>query len=243
MRLSIPPVRAALAAAVLAAPLAAQDAPAVVTSFTTDFGYVTTSGNTQVTTLSVGEKLTQTRNRLTLEQTFNLVYGEQQGTVNTNFLKAAVRGDYRIDRLFAVFLGAAFDRNAFAGIERRFEEQIGLQLRALAAPRDTLLLEAGGSMTQQTAVDGSQENFPAARAAGVWRHRFSPQSYFQQNLEVIPNLKDTDDWRINTESSLIAPISRRIGIKLSYVIRYDNVPEPGFRATDRLFTTGVQLSF
>lgn len=236
-------LRSALTAALLAAPLAAQDAPAVVTKFTADFGYVTTSGNSQVTTMSVGEKLTQSRGRWALEQTFNLVYGEQEGTVNTNFLKASLRGDYTIDRFFGLFVAGAFDRNTFAGIERRFEEQLGLQLHALSAPRDTLRLEAGAAITQQIAVGGGQQNFPSARAGGVWRHNFSPASYFQQNVEFLPNLKESDDWRVNTESSLVAPISSRIGVKLSYVVRFDNVPEPTFKKTDRLFTTGIQLTF
>jgi putative salt-induced outer membrane protein len=235
--------RSALVAVLVAAPLAAQDAPEVVTKFTADFGYVTTSGNSQVTTMSVGEKLTQSRGRWAFEQTFNLVYGEQEGIVNTNFLKASLRGDYTIDKFFALFITGAFDRNTFAGIERRFEEQIGLQLRALAAPRDTVRLEGGAAITQQIAVGGAQTNFPSARAAGAWRHNFSPASYFQQNVEFLPNLKETDDWRVNTESSLVAPISARIGMKLSYVVRFDNVPEPTFKNTDRLFTTGIQLTF
>lgn len=237
-------LRIALPALLIASVLPAQDAaPAAVTKFTSDFGYVATSGNTAVTTMSVGEKLTHARTRLTLEQTFALVYGEQDGIVNTNNLRAGLRADYRVDRLFAIFGGAAFDRNTFAGIEKRFEEQIGVQYRALAATRDTIRVEGGGSITQQIAVGGGQTNFPSARAAGVWRHNFTPASYFQQNVEYLPNLSTPIDWRINTESSVVAPISARIGVKVSYVIRYDNLPEVGFRTTDRLFTTGVQLTY
>lgn len=237
-------LRLALPVLVAASILPAQEeAPAAVTKFTSDFGYVATSGNTAVTTMSVGERWTHTRTRFALEQTFALVYGQQDGIVNTNNLRAGLRADYRIDRLFALFGGAAFDRNTFAGIEKRFEEQIGVQYRALAAPRDTIRVEGGGSITQQIAVGGGQTNFPSARAAGVWRHNFTGASYFQQNVEYLPNLSTPIDWRINTESSVVAPISSRIGVKVSYVIRYDNLPEPGFRTTDRLFTTGVQLTY
>ncbi len=243
MRLAHTFRRSVLVAAVVAAPLTAQEAPEVVTKFTADFGYVTTSGNTQVTTMSAGEKLTQSRGRWAFEQTFNLVYGEQEGVVNTNFLKASLRADYTIDKFFALFITGAFDRNTFAGIERRFEEQMGLQWRAIAAPRDTVRFEGGAAITQQIAVGGAQQNFPSARAAGSWRHNFTAAAYYQQNVEFLPNLRDTDDWRVNTESSLVAPISARIGMKLSYVVRYDNVPEPTFRTTDRLFTTGIQLTF
>lgn len=242
MRLASPAIRLLLATLV-ALPVAAQDAPEVVTKVTSDFGYVTTSGNTQVTTLSVAEKATQSRGRLAFEQTFNLVYGEQDGAVNTNFLKAGLRADYKLDQFFALFVGVAFDRNRFAGVARRFEEQLGLQLRALAAPQDTIRLEGGASVTQQRNVDGTEQDFPSARVAGTWRHNFTPASYFQQSVEGLPNLKNNEDWRLNSESALVAPISARIGVKLSYVIRYDNLPEPTFKNTDRLFTSGIQITF
>lgn len=234
--------RAALAVAVAASALPAQDAPAVVTKFTADFGYVAVSGNTDVTSLSIGEKLTQSRGRLTLEQTFGIVRGELNGVENTNLLRASLRGSYRLGAHFSSFAASAYDRNPYAGIERRFEHSAGLQFRPVASATDTLRFEGGGSATQQTSIDGTHQTFPAARAAGVWRHQFTPASYFQQNVELIPNLKDGEDFRVNSESSLIAPISARVGIKVSYVIRYDNLPEPGFRTTDRLFTTGIQLT-
>ncbi len=246
MRVSALPLCLATVGALALVPrtAGAQDSVLVTTTkLTSDFGYVATSGNTEVTTMSIGEKLTRSRGRLTLEQNFSLVYGEQQGTVITNNLRTGLRADYRIIGKFALFAGGAYDRNVFAGIERRFAEQLGVQVRAVGNATDTLRLEGGASITQQTAVGGAQANFVSARAAAAWRHSFTEASYFQQNVEFAPNLKDTDDYFLNTESSLVAPISARIGIKLSYVIRYDNLPEPGFSTTDRLFTTGVQLTF
>lgn len=232
--------QAATPPAVPAAPAAA---PAARTRITADFGYVQTSGNTQVTTLNVGEKISREHGRLTLQQGFALVYGEQRDSVSTNNLRVNARGDYRIDKLFAAFVGLRFDRNRFAGIERRFEELVGLQAPLYAVARDTVRLEGGGSFTQQLGTDGRQQDFPSVRGAASWRHAFTPAAYLQQNLEFVPNLKESTDWRINAESSVIAPLSTRIGVKLSYVIRYDNLPEPGFQGMDRLFTTGVQVTF
>lgn len=241
------PIRSLAAAVLLSASAAAlgaqEDTTKAVYKFKADFGYVATTGNTDVTTLSVGETWSRSKGRLSIEQAFSIVRGTQDGVENVDFLGAAVRADYKIDRWFAFFAGAAFDRNVFAGIERRFEEQLGIQWRALGTERDTLRFEGGASITQQFGTDGQQLNFPAARLATRWRHLFSPASYFQQSIELIPNLRDQDDYRVNTESSVVAPISQRIGVKISYVIRYDNVPEPTFSTTDRLFTTGIQLSF
>ena len=238
-------MRAAVTAlTALAVPVQSQERAPTVTKFTTDFGYVSTSGNTEVTTLSIGEKLTQSRGRLSLEQTFGIVRGQQDGIESTNNLRAGLRTDYKLDEFFAVFVGGAYDRNPFAGIERRFEEQIGLQYRAVANADDTLRFEGGATATQQTSTDGTgTQSYPAARLAGTWRHQFSTLSYFQQNVELQPNLDNGEDWRVNTETALIAPISTRIGVKIAYVIRYDNLPEPTFRTTDRLFTTAIQLTY
>ncbi|MBA3852934.1 MAG: hypothetical protein C0503_00885 [Gemmatimonas sp.] len=241
--MSRPQLLAPLALLLLAATASAQEATPVVTKITADFGYVQAAGNSQVTTTSVGQKLTQSRGRLGLEQTFNFVYGEQQGTVNTNFLKAGLRGDYKLGNVFSAFATVAYDRNSFAGIERRFEENIGLSWRAIRAPKDSLRIEAGGSVTQQKSTTGVINDFPAGRAAFAYRHLFSEASYFLQTVEAIPNFKDTEDFRVNTESSVVAPISARIGVKVSYVVRFDHLPEPGFQKTDRIFTTGVQITF
>jgi putative salt-induced outer membrane protein len=229
--------------ALVATPLAAQDAVAVVNKVTADVGYVQTSGNTAVTTTSVGEKWTQSRGKFTLEQTFSFVYGEQAGIEVNNTLAAGVRGDYKLGDYFSLYGDAKFDRAPFSGISRRTVESFGLQLQALAADNDTVRVSLGGSMTQQLGTDGNQNNFPAANAGLVWRHVFTAAAYFQQNLEAIPNLKDQDDLRVSSESAIIAPISARIGMKLSYIVRFDNVPEPGFQSTDRIFTTGLQITF
>ncbi len=233
---------AALAVSLLAPALGAQATP-VINKLTADLGFVQTSGNTQVTTMNVGERFTQERGRLTFSQGFALVYGKTRDTVTTNNLRTSVRGDYKVDKVFSFFMGAGFDRNRFAGLEQRWEEQMGLAARVLAAPADTVRIEGGGSITQQIPVEGLQQNFPSARGALSWRHAFTPTTYFHQNVEYIPNLSEHEDWRVNTESIVVAPLSARVGLKVSYVIRYDNLPELGFSDTDKLFTTGIQLTF
>lgn len=243
------PIRVRVAALALAlvatAPaLLAQDAPApVVTKITADLGYVAVSGNTQLTTLSIGEKLTQSRGRLSLEQGIGFVYSQQADSVTTNFLRLYGRGDYKIDKVLAAYLGLAYDRNRFAGIEHRYEEALGLTARLLGTGSDTIRVEGGGQFTQQLGTDGIQQNFPSARGAASWRHAFSASAYFLQTVEYLPNLKETVDWRVNSESGLVAPISAKINLKLSYVVRYDNLPQPGFSEIDRLFTTGLQITF
>lgn len=242
MRLATSLGRLLLAAFVATPALQAQD-EAAVKKLTADFGYVNVSGNTSVTSLSIGDKFTWARARWSFEQTFGIVRGEQDGIENTNNLRAGLRVDYKLGGHFSAFVATNFDRNTFAGIKRRFEEQAGLTWRAVGSPTDTLRVDVGTSITQQLSTTGEHTDFPSGRAAGLYKHAFSGKSYFEQRVEYLPNFKTPNDWRVNTESSLVAPISERIGLKVGYAVRYDNQPEPTFRTTDRLFVTSIQLTY
>lgn len=213
------------------------------TSLTADAGYVATSGNTNVTSVNIGQRLAYGRARWRLEQTFGIVYGENEGIENVNLLRATVGAQYGFRPRVALATGVLYDRNRFAGIARRTEQYAGLVFRVLETSRDTLRLDAGASLTQQLGVDGVQNNFPAARTAAWYKRSFGPNAFFLQTAEVIPNLDVTEDYRINTESALVAPLSRRLALKLGYLIRFDNLPEVGFATTDRIFSSGLQVSF
>jgi putative salt-induced outer membrane protein len=254
---SVRPVRiAALSLSLATAGLPAQVAPTVratqaavvpadspVTTFTTDLGYVATSGNTRVSTVNVGERLVHARGLWRFEQTFGIVYGENEGVENTNLLRAALGAQYQWRPRVALATGVLYDRNRFAGIARRTEEYLGLVFRVAESARDTLRIETGASLTQQLGVDGVANDFPAARAAAWYKRSFGTSAFFLQTLEAIPNLEVSDDYRINSESALVAPLSRKVALKLGYIVRFDNLPETGFLSTDRIFTSGLQVSF
>ena len=59
----------------------------------------------------------------------------------------------------------------------------------------------------------------------------------------MPNLQTSGAYRVNTESSVVAPIPAHIGIKMSYAIQYNSRPPVNFGSTDRLLTAGVQVTF
>jgi putative salt-induced outer membrane protein YdiY len=181
-----------LAAALsITGPLTAQDAPPPPRPWelTGDVGLVNTAGNSDVTTLNIGEKVTHIRGRVTVKQNFALLYGRTDGTTTTSQWRTGVRGDIAMSSRLAVFGLTGFDRNRFAGIDRRFEEGVGLAFKVLATERTKLDFETGLSMIQQRSTLDVTDNFAAARAASVFQYNVRPTAYFQQSVEVLPNLE------------------------------------------------------
>jgi len=232
----------AAASLVLVASLGAQPTPAK-TSFTGDVGVISASGNTQLRTLSVGDKIVHSNGRWVLSQLGAYIYGETNSASTANQLRFSGRSDYLFHPRVSAFANAAFERNTFAGFTRRTDESGGLSWKAIVAPWDSLSVDGGGVLTQQQNVDGTNRSFPAGRVAGQYKHAFSKASYFLQLAEYIPDLESTGEYRLNTESSIVAPVSSHAGIKVGYVVRYNSAPPVGFGTTDRVLTSGIQVTW
>jgi putative salt-induced outer membrane protein len=206
-----------------------------------DFGFVNTAGNTSTTTLNAGMETGYTTGRWTLGQTFTAVYGRTDGRRSAENYQAGLRADYAIAPRVGMYLMGGWDRNEFAGITRRFEEGTGFRFKALVTQRTQLSLEAGVTLDQQRDLAGAQNDFASARTALRFKQMLGPDAYLQQLAEVLPNLKTGEDVRVNSETALVAPLSSRIAFKAGYVVRFDNLPEPGFKKTDRYLTSGLQV--
>lgn len=226
----------------VAVPVAAQ-APKDSFRLAFDLGFVNASGNTDVTTLNVGEHLSYVTGPWTLAHQTIAIEGRSHGAETA----AQYSTDLRIDRAFSPRFGAyalaGWYRNPFAGIGRRFGEGAGLTAKIIAQPHDVLSGEAGISFVQERNTALVTNSFSAGRGAVLYKHSFTDAANLQEALELLQNLKASVDRRVNSETSLTAPLSKRISLKAAYLIRFQNLPEPGFKKTDRVFTTGVQIVF
>lgn len=208
-----------------------------------DLGYVNTAGNTDVTTLNFGEHLSYLTGRWTLAHGLIAIEGRSGGEETAAQYKTDLRADRALSARFGAYALAGYNRNVFAGIARRYEEGAGLTAKLIAQPHDVLGAEGGISFIQQRSTARVDQTFGAGRAALLYKHSFTESTIFQQVLELLANLQDSQDQLVNSETSLTAPLSKRIAMKAAYLIRYDNQPEPTFRKTDRVFTTGIQIVF
>ena len=217
--------------------------------FSGDLGFVSVTGNTSVSTFSMNEKFIRRIEKWEFKQDFGSVYGKTDGAESSNLLRAGVRADYSLAEHWALYALTAYDRNKFAGIKGRFAEGLGGVAKLIANDVNQLNVEAGYQLTQQRNLTGPDDNFSALRVASSWKHVFTKTSYFSEAVEYLPNLEDHDDYRINSESAVVAPLSTHIGMKFSYVVRFANDPPLNaagtapLRKTDRILSAGVQISY
>jgi putative salt-induced outer membrane protein YdiY len=243
MRASI--LRLVVAGLLVPVLLSAQDpAPPKRLEFTGDLSFVSTTGNSEVATSGATDKLIwRPSAKWTMTQTAGIVYGRSDGDVVAENYRAAGKADYALGPVAGAYGLFAFDRNVFSGIAARYELSAGLSAKPVNTDRDIIKFEAGVARILQRNLADSLTRFFSGRVAGGYKHLFTTASYFEIGLELMPNLEEAEDLRVNGITALVAPISSHIGLKAAYEARWDNLPEPGFEDLDTVFRTGVQITF
>ena len=208
-----------------------------------DLGVVSTAGNTSVRTINAAEQLVLRPGAWTFTQTFAIVNGYTSGVETANNLKAGLRADRAVGAGFRVFALGSFYRNRFAGIARQFEEDVGLAYGVLAGPTHVLDVELGTGRQEQTGSDGTSSGYWTSRVAARYRYNFAAAAYAEQKVELISDLQSFDNELLNTETTLAAPLSTHVALKLGYTVRFASRPQPTFKKTDTVLSAGLQLQF
>lgn len=218
---------------------AAQEKP---TKIAVDAGYIKTSGNTQVTTISGGDKLEHTSGSWLFTQEARAVWGETDGVETAGKYGASLRSDFHVaPRLSAYGLGA-WRRDVFAGVSRQFEEGLGLSWHAVAGRQHELDLEGGAGLLQRLDTQDAQNDFSTGRAGARYKYSFTDKSYFEGRGSYLINLEDSEDSQGDAALALVAPLSGGFSMKLGYDVNYRNRPLPGLEKTDTTFRAGIQFS-
>ena len=214
-------------------------------------GFSQTSGNANALATNVTNKLKYTIDGWAIRQDLVFFYGEADKRVNANFWNGGLRAERRLMPRLGMFFATRFDRNVLQGISSRFEEGFGADIKVVDEKVDKFNISLGGSAFQQTLTPGSSStfnrNFPAARAAGDYKHTFGEHSFFQQSAEYLPNLSDTNSYLLNSESAVVAPLRKTLGIKIGYVVRFNAQPpirkNVALKKTDTYLSSGITYSF
>ncbi len=218
--------------------------------FVADFSLASSQGNQEVTTVSLGQRYSYAFPTWKFVQTASALRGTANGVRNAELYQAGLRGDYNLTKKLTAYLSVDGLRNTPAGLNNQFAEGVGLGYQFVDTDIDKLQLSLGVGALQRSFVGtaGRQNDF-VGNAAGMYRHLFSKVSYFEQTAGFTPNFTTSDAWLFTTKSAVVAPLSSKIGIKVAYLINYNNAPpfrpasSDRFKKFDGLLTTGVQFTY
>ncbi len=254
---------------VFAAPLAAQQPcpcpaappapPKPPYELTADFSLASAQGNQDVFTTALGEKFVYKWPRWKFTQQANVAYGRANGVTNAQLYTFGVRTDYALRPSVALFARIDALSNEPAGLRSVLNEAVGVSWTLVKDARNELRFDAGlGALQRRFVTVGGiaqpAENDLVGNLDAFFKHTFSARAYFEQSVAFVPNLTTSSGWLATGRSSLVAPITARLGLKLGYLATFNNAPSIlPVRLPDRpapvrakkfdgLLTAGVQFT-
>jgi putative salt-induced outer membrane protein YdiY len=226
------------------APARAQQEAKRPWTYTAEFSLINSTGNTRARNLALANKYVHswTKADVTIEAAALWIETQSVETAESYLLAGKYRRNIT-DRFLWYGLGG-WSRNEFAGFTDRYTVGGGLGHRFLEPEPHGLVGEFGLGYTDEKRVPpNSDDNWAEARGFLGYSYKLSETAKLAAELEVFDNLNDMSDWRSRSAASVISAISKKLALKAGYTILHDNVPVPGFKKTDTIFSASFVVNF
>jgi putative salt-induced outer membrane protein len=205
-----------------------------------EFGYVSTSGNTDTTNLKARLGLVNERDMWRHSAMLEALNASDNDVTTAERYAATWQTDYKFAEFDYIFGRIHYETDKFSGYDYRISETIGYGRRVLHRDDMTLDLEAGPGARQSKLETGESENEMIFRLAGRYAWQITEQSRFTQDLAF-----DIGEDATITKSvtALQASIVGNLSMKLSYTVENVSDVPPGVKKTDTQTAATLVYSF
>jgi putative salt-induced outer membrane protein len=204
--------------------------------------YVLISGNTDAETLSVAAEANRKGDENELELKAGTVYGKTEGQNTSNYWYGNGKYAHDISPKAYLFGLLGLEGNKLAGYKLRFSANTGIGYKFLEGTH-TLKGEVGPGYIFEDRLTDDDLSFLSGRAYAIYKWQFTEQTSFSQDVEYLHDFDDADDYRFNTNTSLIVKLNAWISLKTGVSVQYVNKPAEGNQDTDVFTGTSLVLSF
>jgi putative salt-induced outer membrane protein len=209
----------------------------------TEASVVSSNGNSKASTASGKNTFTYNWSKTSLELIGGGLGSKSRGVNTAEQYYASEKVSYKLsDRNYA-FEKYQWDKDRFAGIKSRHDTTVGLGREIIKTPKDLLIGELGGGYVSEERINQRTNGFSAGRAYSKYTRTISETASFSQDAEYLHNFEDGDDFRVKTETSLLAALSAHLSLKVSYVWKHVGVPPAGFHRNDTTTTVGLVATY
>ncbi len=215
-----------------------------------DFSFLSTSGNTDTTSIGAGFDLNYRPKPWLFTLKGAYLKGATDGVTTAESFTGSVRATRDLTEHIDVFLGGSYLRNRFSGIDNLYGFDGGAGYKFLLGPVHFLRVEGGVGYTHEediiTADDvtfTTSRNYANAKAGLQYKWQFTKNAAFTNEFSYLVDLDDTANWFIGDKAAITAAISKVFALQASWTLLYRNQPVIGFGHTDTATAVGLVAKF
>lgn len=194
-----------------------------------ELGFIMNRGNTESETLNAQLRVENTRPRWLHRVELKVLQVSEQQTTTAESYQLSGRSEYSLDENDYLFGSLRYEDDRFAGYDRRTTEVVGYGHQFLKREDMTLKGEFGVGARQTKNTDGSSDSEGIVRVGLDYQWAITETSSFSETVYV-----EHGDHNTYTESvtAMTAKINNSLAMKVSYTVKDNSDPQPGFKNTD-----------
>jgi putative salt-induced outer membrane protein YdiY len=104
-------------------------------------------------------------------------------------------------------------------------------------------VDAGLGYSTESRVVGPDQSFTLAAFGAAYKWQISSGATLTNSAIFTAPFGDADAWRFGNAFGIAASLTRVFTLKLSYDVKVNNDPVPGFEKTDRLTSMAIVAKF
>ncbi len=147
-----------------------------------ELGIVSTSGNTETSTINLNTKLENNREQWKHLFLFNTLHSSSEDDSTAERYVLIAKSDYKIDAVSYAFGRVSYEDDRFSGFEYQATEVLGYGRNVIQEPTLKLDIEGGPGMRQSKTENASSENEAILYLSGNLKWDISPTSLFTEDL-------------------------------------------------------------
>lgn len=214
-------------------------------SLTTEISYVSSSGNSEISTANLDVLFRQNWARTNFQLNGNFLFSTQGGITTAEQYIFGEKVEYSVGKKLYLFEYGEWLKNHFIGLNNQYKLQGGTGYWLVDKEFDKLKGELGAGYTVEDRInisDGSSQiEYGSYRMYGEYKHLFSQTAVFSFECEFAGNMEESDDYKVNSTTALTTALSQRLSSKIGYNLKYAHQPVDGFEKTDTILTAALIL--
>jgi putative salt-induced outer membrane protein len=173
----------------------------------------------------------------------NYLTQKNNGTTSAKNWKLGVRFERRISDVMSLFLGQSVEGDPFKGLRQAYNTDLGLKYEIQKTDTFKWNAEGGYRYAHENYFTRSEDKH-FIRLYTELEKKLNEAVTAKYWIEGLPNVKESNDWQLNSEASLSALLNSTFSLKTSYGLRYDHEPnELGLKKTDTVLSTALVAKF
>lgn len=205
-----------------------------------EFGFISTSGNTDTTTYNLDLKMKKAWNKHSLEFSFDSQYADDNGIETKNKYLGELEYDYALTSRFAFDYLIGYKRDKFSSYNYQMYTGPGMKYQVIQEEKHNLSLEGNILYAEDELQDTLVKNrYSSFRTKGIYEWQILENLKFTQDLSYRTEIEDIPNYFVFSKTAFSSKLSDIFSFGISYKIDYTNKVPTSTHHSDKTLTANL----